>query len=106
MRRGGSRGEAGRGQGGIEKVARATRLEIVAQVADAVGAAHSVGILHKDVKPANILVVDRPGEAIPEIRMIDFGIGVVTNKDLLIAKGITAMGMTQFGHGDSYSSNS
>ena len=43
-------------QGGIAKVPLATRLDIVARTAIAVAAAHSVGVLHKDIKPSNILI--------------------------------------------------
>jgi eukaryotic-like serine/threonine-protein kinase len=51
------------------------RLELVLQVADALGFAHSRGLVHRDVKPANVLV-DRSGRT----RLID--LGLVTGADL------------------------
>lgn len=81
-------------QGGLAAVPMATRLELLAQVADALAAAHSVGVLHKDVKPENVLVkTGRDGE--PRAQLTDFGISRVTDRDQLAAKGITALGFTE-----------
>jgi eukaryotic-like serine/threonine-protein kinase len=79
-------------RGGLLRVPLAERLEIVAQVADALGAAHSVGVLHKDLKPANVLVAAMDGPA--RARLGDFGVGAV-DTHTLTARGITAHGFTQ-----------
>jgi serine/threonine protein kinase/tetratricopeptide (TPR) repeat protein len=80
-------------QGGLGAVPLGTRLELVAQVATALAAAHSVGILHKDIKPANVLVHTVPGGP-PSIRLTDFGMGLLTDRSVLEAQGITALGFT------------
>ncbi len=80
-------------QGGLKEVPLPTRLELIAQVGEALAAAHSLGVLHKDIKPANILIAtDREGT--PRIRLADFGIGLIQDKQLLLEKGITAYGLT------------
>ncbi len=81
-------------QGGLAAVPLATRLDLVAQVADALAAAHSLGILHKDVKPANVLITaGSAGE--PRIRLTDFGVGAVADRSLLSGSGITLRGLTR-----------
>ena len=69
----------------------ATRLEIVAQVADALQVAHDAGVIHRDVKPSNILVAEEKGEL--WVKLTDFGIGQVVNDEALA--GMTKLGFTQ-----------
>ncbi len=81
-------------RGGLRTVPLAVRLELVAQVAEALAAAHSVGILHKDVKPTNVLVAtDHAGQ--PKARLTDFGIGRVVDEKVLVERGITMLGLTE-----------
>lgn len=76
-------------QGGIGAIGLDQRLELVSQVAVALGAAHSTGVLHKDVKPANILISRGATPMQVSALLADFGIGAVTNRDILRDKGIT-----------------
>jgi len=78
-------------QGPVASLDFEVRLELLAQVADALAAAHSVGVLHKDIKPANILIRrDSSGEA--KIMLTDFGIGALIRDASEL--GITIAGMT------------
>ena len=76
-------------RGGIADVPASERLALVAQVADALAAAHRVGVLHKDVKPANVLIEREAGGDSFYAVLTDFGIGLILDRGLLVDHGIT-----------------
>ena len=91
---GGSLIDWAQAQGGLSEIPLPDRLEIVAQAAEGLAAAHSVGVLHRDVKPGNLLIhVDRQDQV--QARLCDFGMGVLTDEERLESVGITVLGMTR-----------
>ena len=64
--------------------------DLMAQAADAIGAAHRAGIVHRDVKPANLLVT--PSR---QVKITDFGIARATDGLGLTATG-QVMGTPQY----------
>ncbi len=59
------------------------RIEIVAQVAEALQAAHEAGILHRDIKPSNLLVGTDPSTHGMHVLIADFGIGQIIAEEWL-----------------------
>ena len=67
---------------------------MIAQVAEALAAAHSVGVLHKDVKPQNVLIAE-DAEGKSKARLADFGVGLVRDKSVLVGRDFTVTGFTE-----------
>jgi DNA-binding winged helix-turn-helix (wHTH) protein/tetratricopeptide (TPR) repeat protein len=79
-------------QGGLAALELETRLSMLAKIARSVGAAHAAGVLHSDIKPANVLV-EGPVEAL-QLRLVDFGAGVLGDAARLLLLTTRMHGLT------------
>ena len=59
-------------------------IEIAAQLLEGLDHAHGEGIVHRDVKPTNVILEDGPGL---RIRLVDFGLALIDDADPLTAEG-------------------
>ena len=63
-----------------EKLPTRERLRLFQQVCQAIQHAHQKGVIHRDIKPTNVLVTVADGK--PLVKVIDFGIAKATNTEL------------------------
>ena len=63
---------------GQDKVAKADLLEALAQACEGLGYAHGRGVIHRDVKPGNILVGWHSGRC--QAKLMDFGIAALDHQ--------------------------
>jgi hypothetical protein len=59
-------------------------IEACAQVLEALAHAHSRGIVHRDVKPSNVLLAEGRGVS---VRVLDFGLAQIQQAETLTAQG-------------------
>lgn len=73
-----------------EKLDTNERLDLFIQVCEAVQHAHQKGVIHRDLKPGNILVSVKEGKAVPKV--IDFGVAKATHRKLIVGTLFTEQG--------------
>jgi serine/threonine-protein kinase len=73
------------GKGGPLPAARAVRL--LDQMIDALAAAHAAGVVHRDLKPDNILICPSPGGG-ETLKVLDFGLAKVAGQSRLTKAGL------------------
>ncbi|WP_022974941.1 protein kinase domain-containing protein [Nevskia ramosa] len=94
--------------GGITAMPLDQRLELVAQAAEALAAAHTVGVLHKDIKPSNLLLhkseagrikpkADPAGAASEalQLKLSDFGSARLIDRHRLDTLNIAELGFSR-----------
>ena len=69
------------------------RLGLFLRVCSAVSAAHEIGVLHKDIKPQNILIKEGP-DGDPQVKLTDFGNSEMLEPDQLERLSLTTEGIT------------
>ncbi|HEY3498166.1 MAG TPA: serine/threonine-protein kinase, partial [Polyangiaceae bacterium] len=74
-------------RGGPQHPGRVVRL--LRQAAEALSEAHAVDLIHRDVKPANMILVERAAES-DVLKLVDFGLV----KELEQARGVTESSVT------------
>src|SRR4051812_8616699 len=62
-------------------------VEIGIALCEALAHAHARGVVHRDVKPGNVIIPESPGDGEPYAKLTDFGIARVVGDDALTRTG-------------------
>jgi serine/threonine protein kinase len=71
-------------------------VDLVAQVGSALTAAHAHRVVHRDLKPHNLVLVRLPGDGREVVKVVDFGISKVREATTKITQESTVMGTPHY----------
>jgi serine/threonine-protein kinase len=72
----------------------ADAVEYILQASEAIAEAHRAGIVHRDVKPANLYLTAGPGGE-PCVKVLDFGLSKMIARDAGSGLSLTQLNLTQ-----------
>ncbi|MDZ4374261.1 MAG: winged helix-turn-helix domain-containing protein, partial [Phenylobacterium sp.] len=78
-------------QGGLTRIPLETRLDLAAQIGATIADAHGVGVLHRDLKPGNVVVAAHPDGGW-RTALVDFGSADLAEPQRLVDLKITDPG--------------
>ena len=78
---------------GVLPVARA--VGIARQIAQGMAAAHDLGVVHRDLKPGNIMLADRPDGA-DFVKILDFGLAKLDDDDAALTRAGDVIGTARY----------
>lgn len=84
-------------RGGLSQVARAKRMRLIGEVASALAAVHAVGVVHRNVGAASILIDDDHDHDRVHAMLGEFGWSDLTDRSQLESMKITSAGLTLIG---------
>ena len=58
--------------------------EILLEITGGLAHLHELKIVHRDIKPNNILISESPSKNEPQIKLADFGISKILQEDMLV----------------------
>ena len=67
-------------------------MQIFIEVSAGLSYAHKKGIVHRDVKPANIIILDNPGPGSGKVKIVDFGIAKLSGVTDQNRQNLTSVG--------------
>ena len=79
--------DARRGRARAARCRTATSLRIGAALCDALEHAHARGVVHRDIKPGNVIIPARPASEAGVAKLTDFGVAHLAGEDALTRTG-------------------